>query len=160
MDLILKYHLGEIASILGIIFSIVSFIIIIVNVNKNKQISQQVRNDILKFDTLSDFSNAMSCMEEIKRLHRKEAWDLLPERYSSLKKSLIAIRTSCPNMPDEHKKKIQSAIQTFSSLEIEMDTALIKKTPPPDAAVANKIITRHIDKLQPILVDIRNDIGR
>jgi ribosomal protein S13 len=99
-------------------------------------------------------------MEEIKRLHRKEAWDLLPERYSSLIKSLIAIRGSNPDMPNEYKRTIQSAIQTFNGIENDIDKAIIRKTEMPDAANLNKIVSRQIDKIQPMLIEIRNKIGR
>lgn len=160
IDFIIREHLGDISSVTALIISIIGFGIIIYNVIKTRKLSLQVRDDILRADTVLDFSSAISFMEEIKLLHRKEAWEILPERYSSLRKTLISIKESNPDISDEYKKRIQSTISILSNIENEIEQINYSKTAPPDVPRLNQIISRQIDRLQPILIEIRNQIGR
>lgn len=162
-----KNNWGDIASVIGLIITIISFIVILINVLRSKRAAEQakiavdqVRENLLKMNTIAEFSSALSSMDEIRRLHRQEAWAILPDRYSALKKSLISIKGSNPNMSDEYKKVIQSAIQIFSSIESEVETALSLKQSPQDVAKLNQAISKQIDKLQQILIEIKNQIGR
>lgn len=167
INYIVKNNWGDIASVIGLIITIISFIVILINVLRSKRAAEQarkavaqVRDDLLKVDTVAEFSSALSYMEEIRRLHRKEAWEILPDRYSALKRSLISIKGLNPDMPDKYKRAIQSAIQIFSSIEGRVETALSRKESPQDVAELNQIISKQIDKLQQILVEIKNQIGR
>lgn len=167
IDFIVKNNWGDVASIIGLIITIISFIVILINVLRSKRAAEQakvavaqVREDLLKVDTVAEFSSALSCMDEIRRLHRQEAWEILPDRYSALKKSLISIKSSNPNMSDEHKKVIQSTIQIFTSIADQVETSLSLKESPPDIAKLNQIISKHIDKLQQVLIEIKKQIGR
>jgi hypothetical protein len=167
INFIVKNNWGDIASVIGLIITIISFIVILINVLRSRRAAEQakiavaqVRDDLSKVDTVAEFSTALSAMEEIRRLHRKDAWEILPDRYSSLRKSLISIRSSNPDMLKEYKKAFQSAIQIFSSIEDQVEVALSQKKSPPDAAELNKVISIQIDKLQEILIEMKNQIGR
>ncbi len=167
VNFIVRHDLGDAASVIALLITVISFIVLWVNVLRSKKASEQakeavaqVRDDLRKVDTVAEFSTALSAMEEIRRLHRKDAWEILPDRYSSLRKSLISIRSSNPNMLKEHKKVFQSAIQIFSSIEDRVEVALSQKKSPPDAAELNKVISMQIDRLQEILIEMKNQIGR
>jgi len=160
IDYIIQKNLGDFASLISLIISIIGFGIITYNVIKTRRLSVQVREDILRSDTVLDFSSAISFMEEIKLLHRKQAWEILPERYSSLRKTLISIKESNPDISDEYKRRIQSTISILSNIENEIEQINFNKSSPPDIPKLNLTISRHIDRLQPILIEIRNQIGR
>lgn len=162
-----NYNLGDYASIVGLLITIVGFIYTLINVIKTRRasinaekIALQVRADISKLDTVSLISTVISVMDEIKRLHRQGAWEILPERYSSIKKSLISIKSTYPELPLEHKKIIQSAISNFSSIEKQVETAIYQKTIPCDVDKLNILISRQVDKLQEIFIDVKNKIGK
>lgn len=164
---IVKNNWGDVASVIGLIITVISFVVILRNVRRSKTAAEQakkavdqVRDDLLKTDTVAEFSSTLSSMDEIKRLHRQDAWKILPDRYSSLRRSLISIKSSNPNMSEEYKIAIQGAIQIFSSIEKQVEQALSQNKTPPDVSKLNSIISRQIDKLQQILVEMKNQIGR
>lgn len=99
-------------------------------------------------------------MEEIKALHRIQAWDILPSKYSTLRKALVIIREINPDIKEESKKIIQSTIAILSGTENEIERAICHNTPPPDIPKLNQEISKRMDKLHPILIEIQNKIGR
>jgi hypothetical protein len=87
---------GDIASLFGILLTVVGFAVTIRNVHvssraslRAEQAAVETRRAIRLFDTIAEVAGAVSALEEIKRLHRDGAWPVLPDRYSALKKSLI-----------------------------------------------------------------------
>ena len=153
-------NLGSWASIVALVISLIGFGIIIYNVIKTRSISLQVRNGLRRTDTVLQFSSALSLMEEIKILQRKAAWDILPDRYSSLRKTLVSIKQSNPDMSDEHSRRVQSTISSLSSIEHEIEICIFQGTLPADVPRLNRTMSAQIDRLQPILVEISNKIGR
>ena len=159
-------HWGDIASVVGLIISIVGFIVTIRNVKRSKTAAQraeeaatQTRDAIIRAETIIDFSAALTIMDEIKRLHRAGAWNYLPDRYSTLRKMLISIRTANITLSVQHQTALQGAIQHFSNIERRIERALISNSAKPDAAKLNAIVSTQIDKLSEVLTAIRQQIG-
>ncbi len=144
----------------GLVITIIGFAITLYNVNKAKKLSEQIRGDLRRIDTVSEFSSAISCLSEIKVLHRMEAWEILPDKYSSLRKTLITIRASNPDMNDDFKRTIQGTISTLSNIENEIEILNFKKSSPADVPRLNQEISKQMDRLHPILIELQNRIGR
>jgi hypothetical protein len=51
---------------------------------------RSVKQAIARSSTIADFSAAITSMNEIKRLHRLDAWIVLPDRYAALRSILSA----------------------------------------------------------------------
>lgn len=166
ISLIDFYSIGDLASIASLLVALVGFAITIVNVLKSKRASEvasesaaRVREDLKRMETVSDFSAVLISLEDIKRLHRDNAWQHLPERYSSLRKTLIAIRGDQHNLSDEDKSVIQSAITKLSTLEYNLDKHLHSNEYTIDVPKVNSIVTRQIDQLHAVLVRLRDEVG-
>jgi len=153
-------HWGDWASGIGLVITLVTFYIIRRNVLKAKHISTQVRKDISIHNSVIDFSSALSTMEDIKEFHRKNAWDILPAKYSVLRSTLITVRETNPSMSEENKKTIQDAITVLRNTEGMIEKILQNRTEPPDVPRLNRSISSHIDKLRPLLINLSNQIGR
>ena len=158
--------IGDYASIMALFITIVGFVLTFIKVLQSKKIAEQskeiaekIRTDIMRTDTVIEFSNAISTMDEIKRLHRKNAWEILPERYSVLRKTLISIKTSSKDLSDNQIKILQSAIQNFKNIEEQVEIALLQNKIPDNIDKLNKIISLQSDKLQETLIEIKNKIG-
>jgi len=149
----------DIIGITSLSITIIGFIIIIYNVNRNRKLSAGIRNDLKRVDSISEFSSAISCMDEIKTLHRMEAWQILPNKYSTLRKSLITIREINPDISDESKRIIQSTISILASIENEIERINFEDSHKPNIAKLNQTISRQMDKLQPVLIEMQNNIG-
>jgi cell division protein FtsX len=166
-NLIVDNHLGDIASVIGIIISLVGFFITIWNViqtrkaaQKAEEIGRKVREDISKIETIEEFSKAIATIDEIKRLNRDGAWSILPERYSSLRKSLISIKNSNPNMPENDKVILSNALRHTSNIEDQIEQFIVNKSLQIDIPKFNKIISQQGDRLTEILVSLKSKIGR
>lgn len=166
LKFIADYRLGDIASLLGLLVSVIGFIITILGVYRSKRAAEaaaesakNVREEISRLDTMLDFSAAITIMEEIKRLHRTGAWQLLPDRYSTLRQKLILIRGVNTNLAEVHLAALQNAIQQFSDMERRIERALQSETNPPKVAKLNEIVSIQIDKLSEVLTAIRQETG-
>jgi hypothetical protein len=162
----LDQHWGDIASVLGVLVSLVGFGITIWGVLRSKSAAQKaqeevarVRETMLRLDTVMQFSEAITIMDEIKRLHRASAWVMLPDRYSALKRILISIRTLDFDINDDRKTVLQSAIQHFSDIEKKVEKSLATQSNLPNVARLNEIVSIQLDKLNEVLASIRQEIG-
>ena len=107
-----------------------------------------------------DFSAAINIMEDIKRLHRLGKWEILLEKYPILRKTLISIRVTNPDLPDNQKTLLQDAIQHFSGIEEKVEKAIEENKTPENVSKLNNIVSRQIDSLLEVLEEIRYQIGR
>jgi len=158
---------GAWASVVGVVITIIGFIITIWGVMRSKNAAQQaktvadrVRADMLRANTVGEFSSALAEMEEVKTLHRLNLWALLPQHYSALRKSLILIKGSNPDLSNEQRAVLQGAIQYLASIEKQVERSIAGGGQPPNVPKLNALVSGQIDKLHEVLVEIRNKIGR
>ena len=97
-------------------------------------------------------------MNEIKRLHRVEAWVILPDRYAALRNMLLSIRSMNPDLREEYRTVIQNALQQFSDIEKAVERSLVSNKPL-NRARLNAIVSVQVDRLIEILEEIKRDIG-
>ena len=90
---ITENHVGDLASIAGIFITIIGFCVTLWNVWRSRSAAEraemaanEARRMIRSYETVAEFSSAITLMEEIKRLHRSRQLDMLPDRYSALRK--------------------------------------------------------------------------
>jgi hypothetical protein len=98
-------------------------------------------------------------LEDIRRLHRLEAWPALPDRYTSLRRDLIAIRGRTPKFTKDQKESIQAAIQQLSNIEKQVEKAMGGSVPL-DVHRINEVVSKQIDRLALVLVDLQNEIDQ
>lgn len=153
-------NLSDILGIISIAITLIGFGITISSVTKARKISNQIRNDLKRVCSVSDFASALSCMTEIKNLHRSESWLILPDKYASLRRLLIIIRETNPDISIDSRTTIQSAITLLRGLEDDIEKLNHKETPLVDVPKFNRLISKQMDSLYPILVEMQNKVGR
>jgi hypothetical protein len=153
-------HIGDISSVLGVFIAIFGFWITIKNIKRAKQISQKVREDIAKVNTIEEFSAALMTMNEIKTLNREGNYSILPDKCSALRKSLISIRKTTPKISENHKESLQNAIIHFADIEKKIEKYLANKEIPIDVPRINNLISKQVDNLNEVLIEIKTMIGR
>jgi len=161
---IIEQGWGDLASIAGLLVALIGFAITIIGVWKSrsaaesaKKAAYEARSAIVRTEIIANFSSAVTAMDEVKRLHRAEAWNVMPDRYSSLRRTLISICSSHPNLNEEHRKLIQSSIAQFRELESLVESFLAGGKTSPSSAKLNKIVTAQIDKLDEVLNSIKSE---
>jgi hypothetical protein len=149
--------------VLGLLVSIAGFIWTLRGVYKSRaaaeaaaEAAEKAREDILRSNALIELAEVMSSLQEIKRLQREEAWPHLLDRYSILRTALIAIRASRPNLSDQHKTTIQSAIGQLRTLEEKIERAM-GAGQKPNVAKLNAIVSDQLDGLSELLGALRSN---
>ena len=159
IDYIVKNNLGDIASVIGVIVAIIGFFVTISNVLKSKNAAQKaeaashrIRESIFRYDAISECAEAISLLNEIKRLQRGNLWPILPDRYSAVNRLLYSLKAFDSELMKNHKMYIQTAIQQFAILEELVDRSITRNKLPPSASIVqiNKIVNQQLDKLHEI----------
>src|SRR5690606_10073611 len=112
--------------------------------------AQSTRDSIAQYDAIADLSAAMTIMDEVKRLQRHGAWSVIPDRYSELRRRLVAIKASHAQVDDSGRKTLQSTIETFADLERRVETAVAANASPPNPAKLNYIVSGQIDEVHAV----------
>lgn len=167
LQIIMKYRINEVSDILGLIITLVGFLFTTIALIKSKKATtnlkielEKVRHDLRRTETVSDTASALALMDEIKRLHRQsETLQLLPERYSALRKALISIRSNNPILDLTDQQKIQEAISQLASFERKVESILSGTNEALNIPKINSILSSLSDTIQELLVKIRNSIG-
>lgn len=102
---------------------------------------------------------AIKAFEIIRKLHRAQSWDALPELYTTLKLELIAIKVRTPNMSETHKTQLQNAIQQISNMEKQVE-ATIGGGSTPEVGRMNNLVSRQMDRLGQVIVELQTEIER
>ena len=162
LEWILNNHVGEISSIIGVFIALIGFTITILNVVKSRKAADraesaatQALEGVRYIDTVQNMSRAISILEEIRRLNRVEEWKVLLDRHSNFRNFLIEIRSGEINLEEEQKKIIQTAITHSTTISNKIEVALGKNETPTGPAQMNNILSKQIDDLGAVLVEIR-----
>ncbi len=154
-------RIGDLASIAGVVISIIGFAITIIGVLRSKsaaeraeQAAKATRDTIRLLDTVVDFTAAIGALEEIKRLHRNANWPLLPERYASIRRLLITVRTTNVDLTANQRDAIQLALGNIAVIENSVEKALANPVGL-NVAKFNASISNDIDNLLTVLTELK-----
>jgi hypothetical protein len=149
-----EHHVGDLASIAGVIISLVGFFLTVVAATRAKQAAQRALENIRALDTVIDFTTAITLLEEIKTLHRSGQVLLIPDRCAAARKLLIALRSSNYDLSATHRTAIQAAIVHLKDVE----SAVEKAATSPGSGRSVKLtslMSQHIDDLLGVLAEIK-----
>jgi hypothetical protein len=153
-------HIGDLASIVGLAVSVVGFLVTIYNVVRSrkaaevaKDAAQRAINSIRSFEAVVDLSSIIGMLEEIKRTQRSNQWSLLPDRYASLRKTLIGLRES-HDLVEHHSSIIQSTIVSLRDIEDAVEKAL-PNAPTKSYARFNALLSNNIDDLVRVFAELK-----
>ena len=160
-----NYQLGDLASLLALLITIIGFAVALWRIRKSETASEQarraaesVREQILQMNAFQGVGGAIRILEDIRRLHRLDAWPVLPDRCTSLKQELLAIKGRTPMLTDDQRSTIQGVIQQVSLIERKAEDAIGGDKPAVNRI--NYIVTKQIDELASLLVELQNEIER
>ena len=159
---ITDHHIGDLASVAGVAISVIGFLVTIIGVFKSQgaaeraeQAAKETRESIRLLDSVVDFSSAISTLEEIKRMHRQGNWALLPDRYATIRKLLIALRNSGEALTDAQGAVIQSALVNLRSIEAQVERSL-RNADTLKPARFNALISDDVDNLVAVLTQLKS----
>ena len=147
---------GDFASIIGVLISLVGFVITIRAANAAREAAHAALDRVQKFESIVDLSAVITILEELKRVHRQENWAILPDRYAATRKQLIALREAASDSKESLNKILQKAIVNLKIAENIVEKHLHNKTKRPNVAEFNSIISDDIDDLITMLSTLKS----
>lgn len=154
---------GDLASIVGLAVAMLGFGFTLRGVFRARTAAQaaaqeasKARQTLTQYHAIGDLSGVVVAIEDIKRHHRNQAWQIVPDRYSTLRSRLVEVRASCASWMDvDDNATIQSAIQHLRGMEQTVDRILEDKAEPPSAARLNSILSEQMDKLNDVVAKLK-----
>jgi hypothetical protein len=162
----LSENWGNVASVLGLFVSLIGFYYALVSLRESREVSvkakdaavraeeaaRATRDSIYKAETIASCSSAISILDEIRRLQREGSWNLLLDRYSTVRRVLQSID---PEISDGHRLVLQGALTQFSDLESKIEKCVLSGKPPPNVVRLNEVVSRQSDKLYEVLMALK-----
>jgi hypothetical protein len=157
MDFIQK-HWGDLASILGFALTCLFAWRAKTAAEQARDAAERVRDQVSRFDTIAGLSSAITIIEEVMRLQRTQAWelvrDIVLDRHSILRGHLAR------SLAGTESEALRSAIRAVSShFRIMVGEIERARTEPQqsklDAAALNQRLADQIDVLEKVRFAVR-----
>jgi hypothetical protein len=157
MDFIRK-HWGDLASVLGFALTIWFAWRASTAAEQARDAAEEVRDQLSRFDTIAELSAAITIIEEIMRLQRTQAWeivwDIVLDRHSILRGHLVRCQSGIES--EVHRASVRSAIGHFRIMVWEIERA---RTEPQqsklDTAAFNQRLSDQIEVLETVRIDVK-----
>jgi Co/Zn/Cd efflux system component len=147
---------GDVATLLGFFITILTLERTKTAAIAAKNAAESTKSEVLRIDTIIEFSAAIEIMAEIKRLHRVKAWQIVSDRYAAVCRYLTSIQKLNPDLGTEQRSVLGGAIVQFRRMENQVDRAgVLNQLDSLDPAKLNKIVSKLEDELRIVLLSIR-----
>lgn len=152
----LKDNWGNLATVLGFLVTIWTLWRTRTAAEAAQRAAEHTKTQLSRVNTVAEFSSALATMEEIKRLHRARAWEIVPDRYTSLRRLLISIQTLNPDLTGEQRTALTASISQLKTIEHKVETArAANRHAELDFARFNRIVTSELDSLERVMLAIK-----
>lgn len=120
---------------------------------------ERFRQELKLLSNIIDFEKALSIMDDIKSFIRHSNFAPIPDKIAGLIVLLNSIRSPTMGIGIESERTIQGSVVALRRIEDAIHRSSLAAEPPRGIVRFNKTISQQIDLLQPILIDLRNQIG-
>jgi hypothetical protein len=166
--------IGSIASLIGILLALIPIFQARDAARKSeaearasKEASLQAKSEVEKFRSelrfiskIIDFEKALALMDDIKSFLRHSNFTPVPDRIATLIVLLNTVRSPSMEIGDEAERKIQESVVALRKIENAIHRSAISQEKPKGEANFNRVISQQIDLLQPMLIDLKSQIGK
>lgn len=165
MDQFFKEHWGDLASVMGLLVSIVGFVIAVEQIRSSRRAAEQardaaaeVRSRFRDLDILAAFTEVLGVLAEIKRLHRANAWNTVVDRYATARRLLVAISHMLRDGKYYDGEEVSMAVHQLLILEPRVERALATSKSPPSISNTNAILSKMEDDLAVVMAVVRTKL--
>jgi len=152
----IKDHWGDLASIVGLVLTLWVSWRAKRAAEQARDAAQQVKARISNLDMLAEISSALATLDEIKRLQRLAAWELVLDRYTVVRRHLVRVEQMNHGLTQLQLSEIGKAIGQFRIIETTVERAKANATQGSiDHAKLNGIIASQADSLEKIMIAIK-----
>lgn len=140
---------ANVASIVGAALAVPS----LVQIFRTKRVADEVNervssveSKLAKLSAVDALTSVVTELDEIKHLHRVGVWNILPARYTAIKRRLISLKIENASL-SQYEATLQSMIQQFSDMEHRIEAAIAASQSPKDVPALNRILAKQADRL-------------
>lgn len=156
---------GDIVGLTSLILTLVGLSVTIWNVYRAKSAAEQAaraafeaRDQINRWQSTVDFASVISRLEALKGEHRRRNWQSALEKYTDLRRDLIAIQSRLVTLDDSQRSRLQGCIMLLARLEEEVEGYLGDDRTDMDVAKINTHVARSLDELHRTLNELRGQV--
>jgi hypothetical protein len=156
---------GSIASLIGVFVGIAGFAVTIAAVLRSQSAARQARDaaqqayrSITTVDSVSELASAVSRLEDLKRLHRKQDWEGALALYGVIRKSLVTVRAALVDLEETDKETLQGAIMCLRNMEFAVERPQGSRKPLRPEAL-NQELVGVAEQLQTLVVTVKKHAG-
>ena len=131
LDWLATNRIGDLSGVVGLCISVIGFLVTLVGVVRSRKSAEKAakaaadaRESIREFETVVEFAEAISLLEEIRRAHRQEQWALLPDRHAAIRKRLLSLKASRSQLSETHLAAVQNALVNITNIEQVVERGL------------------------------------
>lgn len=136
---------GNLASVAGLVVSLVGFAIAIWQIRRSRNAADAAREAAVEARaaigrnlTIEDIARASESIQSLKDLHQSESWERALDRYPVVRRMLIGIRERHPRLMNAQDTALQNAIGQLGIMEARLKAAIRDQRPP---------LTAHFDTI-------------
>jgi hypothetical protein len=148
-------HWGDIASVVGLALTIWFAAKARTAAEQARDAAELVRKQMSKLDSLSEISAAIALLSELKTLQRLRAWELLLDRYGSLRQRLVRIEQLNEGIPLEQSTQLASLLKQFRIMAGIESARASGNYADVDSAKFHRVVSRQIDELEGVMIAIK-----
>lgn len=122
---------GSLASVSGLLVSLVGFTSAIIQIRRSHSAATEARDaavaarqTMARNLTIADLTRARDRMQTLKDLHRIGPWERALDRYDEVRRMLVEIRGRHPGLTSQQLSIIQNAVVQVGIMEGEVRAAL------------------------------------
>ena len=102
---------GDYSSLIGLLLTLATFY----QAWKSRQAAEEARNSLCYFDAIHQTSTTIAMLEEMAVMQRNHpSWEVLADRYLRVKKNLIQVKKSCPDLTEDQETDLTKVISTIN----------------------------------------------
>ena len=150
------------ASLVGLGVSILGFALTLWQLKRTrgaaaaaKTAAEDARKTIEQYDAAVDLAAAVTSLDDVKRLYRFDAIEVLPDRYSIVRQRIVTVRERAQNLTLEHRNSLQTVVQQIAQLGREVEVALAGSRTSLDRVKHSDVVGRLIDRLAVVAAALR-----
>ncbi|MCB1884552.1 MAG: hypothetical protein KDG89_11255 [Geminicoccaceae bacterium] len=156
-----RWHLGDLASIVGLAIALVGFGATIWNTLKAKRAAEaaevavrQTREEMARLYATVDLAGLIERVDSLKTSHRAGEWASVSVQYGLLRRELIKLHARTTILSEGQQKVLQGTIQLLNLLEERAERTLASGIILDDVVELNKRITRQLNRLDQVLHEL------
>jgi hypothetical protein len=151
-------HWGDLASVLGFALTIWFAWRAKTASEQARDAAEEVRDQLSRFDTIAELSAAITIIEEIMRLQRTQAWeivwDIVLDRHSTLRGHLV--RSQAGIESEALRASVRAAVSHFRIIVGKIERARTKPLQGKlDTAAFNQRLSDQIEVLEKVRIGVK-----